>query len=101
MIGLNGTKPTAIYPYNSSQLNLERLTFSPSSKLPTLKVLWLLLTSRQNFVEISSGKALILKVYAGCIYTKEFIGHGLCKDVAAYPLYRASYAVRVPPYRIL
>ena len=46
-----------------------------------------------NFVEISPGKALILKVYAGCIYTKEFIGHGLYKDVVAYPLYRASYAV--------
>ena len=54
-----------------------------------------------RLTEISPGKALILKIYAGCIYTKEFIGHGLYKDVVAYPLYRASYAVPVRPYRLL
>ena len=50
---------------------------------------------------ISPGKALILKVYAGCIYAKEFSGLGLYNDVVAYPLYRASYAVPVRPYRLL
>ncbi len=46
-----------------------------------------------NIVEISPGKVLIHKVYAGCIYTIMFIGYGLYKDVLAYPHYRASYAV--------
>ena len=54
-----------------------------------------------GIVEISPGKALILKVYAGCIYKTVFIGYGLCKDVVTYPHYRASYAVPVRPYRLL
>ena len=53
-----------------------------------------------NIVEISPGKALILKVYAGCIYTTVFIGCGLCKDVVTYPHCCASYAVPVRPYRL-
>ncbi len=54
-----------------------------------------------NFVEISPGKALILKVYAGCIYRTLFIGFGLCKVVVTYPQCSASYAVPVRPYRLL
>ena len=54
-----------------------------------------------ELIEISPGKALILKVYAGCIYTIMYIGLGLYKDVVAYPCYRASYAVSVRPYRLL
>ncbi len=54
-----------------------------------------------NIIEISPGKALILKVYAGCIYTIMDVGLGLRKDVVAYHCYRASYAVPVRPYRFL
>ena len=54
-----------------------------------------------RLTEISPGKALILKVYTGCIYTTVFIGFGLCKDVLTYPHCCASYAVPVKPARHL
>ena len=68
--------------------------FGPSRNKTTITVLWFRLTSRVPILGIH-------KAYAGCIYTKEFSGHGLYKDVVAYPLYRASYAVPVRPYRLL
>ena len=51
-----------------------------------------------RLAEISPGKALILKVYAGCIYTTVVIGYELCKDVVTHPHCPASYAVPVRPY---
>jgi hypothetical protein len=46
-----------------------------------------------NFVEISPGKALILKVYTGCIYRTSVVGCGLCNVVVTYPQCSASYTV--------
>jgi hypothetical protein len=82
----------------SSQLNLERVNVQPFLAAAST------MASADfsiELIEISPGKALIHKVYTGCIYTIMFIGLGLYKDVLAPPHYRASYAVSVRPYRLL
>jgi len=72
---------------DSSQLNLERVNVQPFPQYTNYHGTMASADFSANFrlAEISPGKALILKVYAGCIYTKVFIGYGLCKDVVTHP----------------
>ena len=89
---------------DSSQLNLERVNVQPFPQYTNYHGTMASADFSANFrlAGISPGKALILKVYAGAASTrKSSLANGLYKDVVAYPLYRASYAVPVRPYRLL